>query len=155
MTHLSTFKPLVRAAALGLCLAVSAHAADQGAPAEAEAMVKRAVTYIAANGREKAAAEFTSGTGFKDRDLYISWYQLDGTVIAHGANPKLVGKNLLGLKDPNGKPFIQMITDVARTKGKGWTDTYVFRNPTTDKMQEKVIYVERVDDTWVGVGVYK
>lgn len=63
----------------------------------------------------------------QEKTIYV-----DGTVIAHGANPKLVGKNLIGLKDPNGKPFIQMITDVARSKGKGWTDSYVFRNPTTD-----------------------
>ncbi len=155
MNHLSTFTPLIRAAALSLSLLGSAYAADAGTAAEAEAMVKRAVTYIAANGRDKASAEFTAGTNFKDRDLYISWYQMDGTVIAHGANPKLVGKNLMGLKDPNGKLLIQMITDVAKNKGKGWTDTYVFRNPTTDKMQEKIIYVERVEDTWVGVGIYK
>lgn len=155
MIHARILKPLFRTAVLSFCLIGAAQAAEQGTPAEAEAMVKKAVTYIAANGREKAAAEFTTGSSFKDRDLYISWYQLDGTVIAHGANPKLVGKNLIGLKDPNGKPFIQMITDVARNKGKGWTDSYVFRNPTTDKMQEKTIYVERVEDTWVGVGIYK
>jgi cytochrome c len=155
MNYLFPVKPLMRAATLSLCMLGSAYAADQGTAAEAEAMVKKAVSYIAANGRDKAAAEFTAGNSFKDRDLYISWYQLDGTVIAHGANPRLVGKNLIGLKDPNGKPFIQMITDVAKNKGKGWTDTYVFRNPTTDKMQEKTIYVERVEDTWVGVGIYK
>jgi signal transduction histidine kinase len=99
--------------------------------------------------------EFTNGASFKDRDLYISYYELGGKVIAHGANPKLVGKNLIGLKDPDGKAFIQMIVDVAQTKGKGWTDSYKFRDPLTDKLAEKVIYVERVDDTWIGVGVYK
>ena len=48
-----------------------------------------------------------------------------------------------------------MITDLAKTKGKGWTESYKFRNPTTDKISEKVIYVEREGDTWVGVGIYK
>jgi cytochrome c len=66
-----------------------------------------------------------------------------------------VGKNLIGLKDPDGRLFIQMIVDVAKSKGKGWTDSYKFRDPLTDKLAEKVIYVERVDDTWIGVGVYK
>lgn len=129
--------------------------ADQGSPAEAEAMVKRALAYIKTNGQEKAAEEFTNGKSFKDRDLYISYYEMSGKVLGHGANPKLVGKNLLGLKDPDGKLFIQMIVDLAKTKGKGWTDSYKFRNPLTDKVSEKVTYIERVGDTWVGVGVYK
>jgi signal transduction histidine kinase len=99
--------------------------------------------------------EFTNGTSFKDRDLYVSYYEMGGKVLGHGANPKLVGKDLSGLKDPDGKLFIQMISNLAKTKGKGWTDSYKFRDPVTDKMAEKIIYVERVDETWVGVGIYK
>lgn len=145
---------------LGICvlsvgLSGIGHAADTGTAAEAEAMTKRAVAYLKANGPEKASQEFTNGSSFKDRDLYVSYYDMTGKVLGHGANPKLVGKDLSGLKDPNGKLFIQMITEVAKTKGKGWTDTYTFRNPVTDKMAEKIIYVERVDDSWVGVGIYK
>jgi cytochrome c len=48
-----------------------------------------------------------------------------------------------------------MLCDLAKTKGKGWSDSYKFRNPTTEKMQEKVLYLERVGDSWVGVGIYK
>lgn len=132
-----------------------AHGADRGSAAEAEAMTKRAVAFLKANGPEKAAQEFTQGSSFKDRDLYVSYYDLTGKVLGHGANAKLVGKDLIGLKDPDGKLFIQMITDLAKTKGKGWTDTYKFRDPVTDKIAEKLIYVERVDNTWVGVGIYK
>lgn len=150
-----SIKALLATLVIPFVMLGTSQAADQGSAAEAEAMVKKAVAYLAANGSEKAAEEFTSGTGFKDRDLYVSYYKLDGTVIGHGANPKLVGKNLIDLKDPNGKLLIQMIADLAKTKGKGWTDTYVFRNPVTNKMQEKIIYVQRVDDTWVGVGIYK
>jgi signal transduction histidine kinase len=141
--------------ALAAALAAPALAAERGTPAQAEAMVRKAVAYLQANGPAKAADEFTNGTSFKDRDLYISYYELTGKVIAHGANPKLVGKNLIGLKDPDGKLFIQMIVDVAKSKGKGWTDSYKFRDPLTDKLAEKVIYVERVGDDWIGVGVYK
>lgn len=140
---------------LSLTTAGGVWAADQGTAAEAEAMVKKAVAYLKANGPEKSAEEFTNGKMFKDRDLYVSYYDLSGKVLGHGANPKLVGKDLNGLKDPDGKLFIQMICDLAKTKGKGWSDTYKFRNPTTDKVSEKMIYVERVGDSWVGVGVYK
>lgn len=154
--NLSTgLKHAVGIFSLGLMLAATAHAAERGTAAEAEAMTKRAVAYIKTNGAEKAAQEFTQGTSFKDRDLYVSYYELGGKVLGHGANPKLVGKDLSGLKDPDGKLIIQMISNVAKTKGKGWSENYKFRDPVTDKIAEKAIYVERVDDTWVGVGVYK
>ena len=148
-------KKVVGSCVLGLSLLGAAQAADRGTAAEAEAMTKKAVAYLKANGPEKAAQEFTNGTSFKDRDLYVSYYELSGKVLGHGANPKLVGKDLSGLKDPDGKLFIQMISNVAKTKGKGWSESYKFRDPVTDKIAEKAIYVERVDDTWVGVGVYK
>ena len=155
MKIVDLFKCLLGIVTLAAAMAAPASAAERGTAVEAEAMVKKAVAYLKTNGKAKAAEEFTSGTSFKDRDLYISFYEMGGTVIAHGANAKLIGKNLIGLKDPDGKLFIQMIVEVAKTKGKGWTDTYKFRDPLTDKLAEKVIYVERVDDTWIGVGVYK
>jgi signal transduction histidine kinase len=155
MKLISLLKALFVICALSLAASGVGHAAETGTAAEAEAMTKRAVTYLKANGPEKASQEFTHGSAFKDRDLYVSYYDMTGKVLGHGANAKLVGKDLSGLKDPKGKLFIQMITDVAKTKGKGWTDTYTFRNPVTDKMAEKIIYVERVDDSWVGVGIYK
>jgi len=155
MNRRSLLNQLLITALAGALASGPACAAERGTAAEAEALTKKAVAYVKANGRAKAAEEFTNGTAFKDRDLYISYYELTGTVIGHGANAKLVGKNLIDLKDPDGKLFIQMIVDVAKTKGKGWTQSYKFRDPLTDKMAEKVIYVERLDDTWIGVGVYK
>ena len=145
----------VVAAALGMVLLGGAHAADQGTAPEAEAMVKRAVAYIKANGPEKAAEEFTNGKTFKDRDLYIAYTELTGKVLAHGGNPKLVGKNLNGLKDSDGSPFFQMLVDLAKNKGHGWSDSYRFLNPVTQKIEAKTMYVERVGESYVGVGVYK
>jgi len=133
----------------------AAFAGERGNAAEAEAMAKQAIAFIKANGPEKSALEFTKGTTFKDRDLYIAFTDLNGTVLGHGGNPKLVGKNLVGLKDPDGKPFFQMLVDLAKGKGKGWSDTYKFLNPVTKKIEDKVMYVERVGDNWIGVGIYK
>ena len=148
-------KKLFAAAACALALVVPAHAAEQATAAEAEAMVKKAVAYIKANGTEKAYAEITTGKAFKDRDLYVIVYDLNGHNLAHGANPKLVGKDLIGLKDPDGKPLIQMLVDVAKTKGRGWTDTVKFRNPVTDKIQTRTNYIIRLGDTAIGSGVFK
>lgn len=101
-------------------------------------MTKRAVAYLKANGPEKASQEFTHGSAFKDRDLYVSYYDLTGKVLGHGANPKLVGKNLTGMKDSEGNPFFQMLLDLAKSKGKGWSGSYRFMNPATQKIEAKV-----------------
>ncbi len=155
MTIHTTLKTLFIAATASLIMAGGALAADQGSAAEAEAMAKKAVAFIKANGVEKAADEFTNGKGFKDRDLYISYLDLTGKMLGHGSNPKLVGKDLIDLKDPEGKFMVKMAIEVAKTKGHGWTENYKFKNPTTDKLQEKAMYVERVGEAYVGVGIYK
>lgn len=146
---------LATAAAGALLFTGLSQAADQGSAAEAEAMVKKAVAYIKANGPEKAYEEFTNGKSFKDRDLYIIVYDLNGKNLAQGANPKLVGKDLIGLKDPDGKPLIKMFIDLAKEKGKGWVEGYKFMNPVTQKIEGKAMYLERVGDTLVGCGIYK
>jgi len=155
MRILSVLKSVFAAAAVSLVMVGMSHAADQGTAAEAEAMVKKGVAYIKANGPEKAAEEFTNGKTFKDRDLYIVYTEFSGKVLAHGGNPKLVGKNLTGMKDSEGNPFFQMLLDLAKSKGKGWSGSYRFMNPATQKIEAKVMYLESVGETYVGVGIYK
>jgi len=155
MRLFSMFKGIFAVTAMSLVMAGAVHAADQGTPAEAEAMVKKAVAYVKANGAEKAAEEFTNGKTFKDRDLYIVYTEFGGKVLAHGGNAKLVGKNLTGMKDSESNPFFQMLLDLAKTKGKGWSGSYRFMNPATQKIESKVMYLESVGETYVGVGVYK
>jgi len=136
-------------------MAGSALAGDHGSAAEAEALVKKAVAFIKANGPDKAYDEFTNGKTFKDRDLYVIVYDLSGKNLAQGANPKLVGKDLMGLKDPNGRLFIKEFVELAKEKGKGWVEGYKFLNPVSQKLEEKAMYLERVGDTLVGCGIYK
>jgi signal transduction histidine kinase len=155
MHFLSPLKVFLSAAAISLVMAGGAKAADQGTAAEAEAMVKKGVAYIQANGPEKAAEEFTHGKSFREKDLYIVYTRFNGDVLAHGGNPKLVGKNLTGMKDSEGNPFFQMLLDLAKSKGKGWSASYRFINPATQKIEAKVMYLESVGETYVGVGIYK
>lgn len=155
MKSISLFKALFGAVLSCLMLVGAANAADKGTGAEAEAIVKRAIDYIKVNGSDKANEEFTNGRSFKDRDLYIFVYDLTGKNLAHGANPKLVGKNLIGLKDSDGKEVIKMVLDLAKVKGKGWTENIKFMNPVTQQIENKALYIERNGDTLVGCGIYK
>jgi len=140
---------------VGLVLSSSAFAADLGTPAEAEALVKKAIAFIKANGKDRAFAEFTNKNGqFVDRDLYIFVYDMSGTCLAHGQNPRMVGKDLSDLTDPSGKAFVKERIELAKAKGKGWQN-YLFSEPTTKKIEHKTAYIEKYEDVIVGSGAYK
>lgn len=133
-----------------------ANAADSGATAEqATDMVKKGVAFIKTNGKDKGYAEITSKTSqFKLQDLYLVVYGLDGTVHAHGANEKMVGRNLIDLKDVDGKAFVRERVEMAKSKNTFWQD-YKFTNPTNKKVEPKTMYCEKLEDTVVCGGIYK
>lgn len=136
-------------------LSQSAIAAERGSAHEAEAMVKKAAAYIKANGQEKALAEFNNPKGaFIDRDLYIWVAESNGKAIAHGANQRLVGKDLRTLRDVDNKAFIEDILTLANSKGKGWVD-YKWPNPTTKAIENKSTYFEKSGDLIIACGIYK
>jgi cytochrome c len=141
-----------------LCLLCGANttAREGGATAaEATALVKKGVALIKANGKEKAYAELSNKAGrFVDRDLYLTVYDLDGTVRAHGANERMIGKNLIELKDVDGKAFVKERMELCRTRDSFWQD-YKFTNPVTRKIEPKRMYCERLDDTVVCGGIYR
>lgn len=147
--------PVIAALAAGL-VALHAHAADGHATAaEATAMVNKGVAYYKANGKDKTYAEINNKQGqFTDRDLYLVIYGLDGVVRAHGANEKMVGKNVIDLKDIDGKAFVRERVELAQSKGTFWQD-YKFTNPTTKKIEPKSMYCERIDDAVLCGGIYK
>ena len=151
--HPATLTALVATLALAVSPAFAAegHASRD----DAVAAVKKGVAFVKTNGRDKAYAEFSNKQGaFVDRDLYLVVYGLDGTVRAHGANDKMVGKNLIELKDIDGKPFVKERVELAQSKGSFWQD-YKFTNPLSKKIQPKEMYCEKLDDTVVCGGVYK
>lgn len=140
---------------LALTFNIAAVAADKGSAEEATALVKKAVAYLKANGKEKAFAEFSNPNGqFKDRDLYIVVNDMNGKNLAHGVNPKLIDKNLIDLKDVEGKYFVKGFIELAGSKGKGWVD-YKWPNPVTKAIEQKSSYIEKVDDMIVLCGIYK
>lgn len=137
-----------------LSICAVAFAAEFGTPAQAEVLVKKAIAHIKEVGKEKALAEFSNPKGkFVDRDLYIFVYDMTGTVLAHGQNAKMVGKNLAEVKDPDGKQYVKERIDIAKSKGKGWQE-YKFSNPLTKKIETKKAYIEKHEDMIIGSGAY-
>ncbi|MEN9451804.1 MAG: hypothetical protein RLZZ369_863 [Pseudomonadota bacterium] len=133
------------------------YAAEGGATKDdAIGMVKKGVAYVKANTHDKAYAEFSDKENktWHNQDLYLVVYGLDGTVRAHGANAKMIGKNLIELKDIDGKAFVKERVDLAKSQGTFWQD-YKFTNPETKKIEPKTMYCERLDDSVVCGGIYK
>ena len=134
-----------------------AKAASKGTAAEATAMVQKAIAHIKKVGREKAFADFDNKNGvFTDRDLYVVVYDMKGKVLAHGANDKMIGKDVIELRDSDGKYFVKERVEMM-SKGpeaKGWQD-YKFMNPVSRQIENKRMWLERSDDMIVGCGIYK
>lgn len=140
---------------LALGMTGAAQAADKGTPDEAIAMVKKAAAYYKANGKEKTLAEASNPKGqFIHKDLYLSIYDLNGKVVAHGTNPKLLGVDVSNLKDADDKFFIKDILAKAKTDGKGTVD-YKWVNPISKEIQAKSTYFMKVDDLVIACGSYK
>jgi len=145
-----------------LCLAFAgfqAQAADskKGTAAEAQAMVQKAIAAIKKEGRDKAFAQIDDPKGpFVDRDLYVVVYDMKGKVLAHGANAKMIGKELIDLRDNDGKYFVRERVEMMGKgpEAKGWQD-YKFMNPVSRAIEPKSMYLQRYEDLIVGCGIYK
>ena len=156
---MNRFATLVFAAALLAFGPLTASAQDKskGTAKEATAMVEKAIAHIKKVGREKAFADFSDKKGaWIDRDLYVVVYDLKGKVLAHGANEKMIGKDVIELRDNDGKYFVKERVEMM-SKGpnaKGWQD-YKFMNPVSRQIEPKSMYIQRHEDLIVGCGIYK
>ena len=137
--------------------ASSAQAQDNGTRDEAKAMVEAAIEHVKKVGAEQAFKDFTDKTNknWQKKDLYVFAYNMEGVNIAHGANDKLIGKNLIELKDPEGKLLIKELRDAA-AKGGGWVE-YEWPHPQTKKIESKISFSKKMAnyEGFVGVGVYR
>ena len=151
---------LVALSVAALTMLAPAMAAEFGSKEEAIAMVKRVQEQFKKDGPEltfKAVSD-KSTKEYHDRDLYPFIYDMrganKGVNVAHGARPALIGKNLIDLKDQDGKYLIREMVDIANGPGSGWVD-YKWPNPITSKIEDKSSYIEKMGDYFVGVGIYK
>lgn len=138
-------------------VSVSAMAQDHGTRDEAKALANAALAHIKKVGNDQAFKDFTSDKAtWTKKDLYVFAIDTKGNTLAHGANEKLVGKNMIELKDQNGKAFFRELTEIVATKGEGWVE-YDWAHPVTKKVDGKATYIKRIPgfDGGVAVGVYR
>jgi signal transduction histidine kinase len=145
-------KIILAAAAM---IAGFAHAETEAENA-ARQFVKKAGTHLRANGVQKACLDFADPNGgFIKGELYIFVQDAQNMkMICHGTNPRMNGKDMLEMKDAEGKPFVKDMLELAKGKGSGWVD-YRWVNPVSRNIELKSSYLERVDGYVVGAGIYK
>jgi cytochrome c len=151
---ISFTKATVMAAAAAFAMAGAIASEQRVTAKEAEALVKKGVALIKSN-RDKGIHEInTNKDVWVDRELYLVVYKMDGTAIAHGTSPKMVGKNMLDLRDADGREHIKERMETAKTKSSFWQD-YRTLNRDNKKIEPKSMYCERADDLIVCGGIYK
>ncbi|MGV8057999.1 MAG: cache domain-containing protein [Smithellaceae bacterium] len=138
-----------------------AFAQDKGTAAEAKALVKKAVAFLKANGKEKTIAELNNPTGqfiYKDLYVYMNAFDANSTVVlAHPYTPALKGKNMINGQDADGKFYAKEMVNIAMTKGSGIVE-FKWSNPKTKKIEKKVSYIEVPQpgaNYFLGCGYYK
>jgi len=91
----------------------------------------------------------------KDGKGYFWIQYTKGDMVHHPIKPSLDGKNLLDMKDPDGKLFFQEMDDVAKRDGAGFVD-YKWPKPGFEDPVYKISYV-KLFKPWgwiIGGGVY-
>lgn len=139
-----------------LALVGSALAEERGTREEAIAMTKAAFEHIKKVGTTQAFKDFTHDkANWTKKDLYVMVYDAKGVALAHGANDRLVGRDMSAIKDPNGKSIIGGLLEAAN-KGGGWFD-YDWPHPQTKKLEGKTTYAMKPPggDGFIGVGIYR
>jgi hypothetical protein len=148
-------KRLIRLiAAIPILLAATgaSFAAEYGSPAEAEAMLDRAIVEMKTDPAAAIAKLNDPNGGFRDRDLYVFCAgTTDGKITAH---PSIAGTDLRTLSDKNGKPFGAEMLDSA-AEGSFTEISYIWPRPESTEPVDKVSRVTKIGDQICGVGYYK
>ena len=134
--------------------AAPAQAVEISTKEQVVAMVHRVQEKFKNDGLEAvvAAVNDKSTPEFHDRDLYPFIYDMQGICLANGARPAVVGKNLISVKDQDGKYLIQEMVAIASGPGSGWL-SYKWPSPVTNKIEDRSAYIEKMGDYFVGVGM--
>ena len=122
------------------------------------ALAAHSIAYLYDSGRDdeatrKEAMRILSTLSYGD-DGYFFLYDMQGNALMHPRQPELVGQNLFGLRDQNGRPTIQNL--LQRAREGGGLERYMWIKPSTHKPVDKLGYVIAMP-RWgwmLGTGIY-
>ena len=103
--------------------------------------------------KQKAIASVQSLRFDGENYLWINDFQ--PRMIMHPLDPELVGQNLAGKKDLDGKAMFSEMAQLCRKQGQGFVE-YSWHKPGSDKAVGKISYVKKLPqwDWIIGAGAY-
>ncbi|MGV8917354.1 MAG: cache domain-containing protein [Pseudomonas sp.] len=126
----------------------------RASPEQAKALLDKASAALVKD--EKGTINSINGLkgGFLEDDLYVFVVDLkDQRYVAHGTNLRLVKTDFSKVRDPEGQPVGEPILALINKQDEGEYD-YHWRNPVTNKIENKHAYIRKVDHYLVAVGYY-
>jgi len=121
------------------------------------ALVDQAATLLHSKGTEDFTEFRKKDSKWLKDDTYIFVVDMNGIQLLNPALPELEGKNVINVKDANGKAQVREIIEIAKTKGSGWVE-YMWPKPGESEPSKKMTYIKKVkvgDETLiVGSGFY-
>ena len=121
---------------------------------DVKALTLKAADLVAKAGVDNARDAFNREGEFKHDEIYVNVIDFTGTWLAYPPRPAAVGKSMLNVKDPDGKPLVQDIITLAKEQGEGWIE-YRWLNPASNRIEPKITFVKRVPDhemiTYIGI----
>ncbi|SLM31277.1 putative Cache, type 2 domain protein [Desulfamplus magnetovallimortis] len=111
---------------------------------------------IKEKGADEAIKLVNDNSGpFVWKDTYVYIMDLEATIVAHGPQPKFIGKNLMGLKDPVSKQpwYPALFEKIKAGTNSGWFD-YHWKKPNAEGVYTKNCYFEQAGDLVVFAGIY-
>jgi cytochrome c len=138
----------------GMAITCLGFPAERGTPAEAKAMLEKAVAHYKSAGRKQALADFNSKKApFYDRDLYVVCFDASRTILANGGFPQYVGYSADMIRDIHGNSVGRQGWEIAHKNGQGEV-RYDWINPMTHKAEPKITFFAAAGDDVCGVGAY-
>lgn len=123
-------------------------------PAQAKALLDKASTALSKDQSGTIDAINSLKGGFLQDDLYV--FVVDTATkryVAHGTNLRLVNTDFSKVKDPEGRPVGVPMLEMLKKQPDGEYE-YRWRNPVTNKIENKHAYMRKVGGFLVAVGYY-
>ncbi len=158
---------LIAVVLLAVFAGSSVYAASQADKDEIVAKVNEVGAMLEKEGKAGLAKASTVRFG-KDNYVYVG--DMDCTIIAHGWQPHLVGKNIIGIKDDKGNKFMaKMLEGVKSSQGTKNGKTYfngetwvTYRWPSPESKTvflNKIVYAKGFmmgdENVFVSAGMYE
>ncbi|WP_426135318.1 cache domain-containing protein [Pseudomonas sp. PWP3-1b2] len=123
-------------------------------PEQARALRNKAATALAKDQAGTLKAINSLQGGFLQDDLYVFVVDLKtGRYVAHGTDLRLVNTDFAKVKDPDGRPVGEPMLKIMAEQDQG-EYTYRWKNPVTDRVENKHAYVRKAAGFMVAVGYY-